>query len=71
LEVLEFELRALGLASQDLSLEPLHQPLLLWFFWRWGRAFCPGWSGLISSYFQLPVTAGMMGTHHHTQLFSV
>jgi hypothetical protein len=33
--------------------------------------FCAGWPGLLSSYVMLPTIAGMTGTYHYTQLFSV
>jgi hypothetical protein len=42
--------------------EPGPQPFLLWLFWRQGLTFCPGHPGPWSSYFKLPLVAGIQ-TH--------
>jgi hypothetical protein len=53
-------------------LEPCLQLFLLWLIWKQGGfIFCPGQPGPQSSYFTLPVLAGMTGVCHHTQLFSI
>jgi hypothetical protein len=39
------------------SLATFCQPFVLWLFWRWGLAFCPGWPGPWPSYFILPTRA--------------
>jgi hypothetical protein len=44
---------------------------MFWLFWSQGLAFCPGWPELQFFYFRLPTIAGMTGTQHHTQLFSL
>jgi hypothetical protein len=41
------------------------QPFLLWWFWRWGLAFCPGWTRLQSSYF----TVGWQGCNTTPSFF--
>jgi hypothetical protein len=44
---------------------------LLWLFWRQSLAFYSRWSGPRPSYFSLPTVAGMTGTHHQAQIFSI
>jgi hypothetical protein len=40
-------------------------------FWKWGLTFCPGQLRPLFSYFTLSAIAGMTGTHHCAQLFSI
>jgi hypothetical protein len=59
----------LNLGLCVLPLELCFQPFLLWLFWKYSLAFCPGGPGSRAFYFRLPVIIGMTGMHYHSQFY--